>query len=228
MFSLETLEALTIQEVPADFFRQLVSRQPAVYAEANDLALNNPSWRRPEGEMVVPHIRRAVFEHEVRLAAGNANLQHFDLRHAGDNCGYGMVRAGKLAISTHHIAGPNQFVRRCKSRQQHAAVNKFLDQLALDEILVEPIPKLEEAGIVYAHLLHGRVIERHGDKEFTQDFLRLAFPDADLQKYSKNYSVLELLQKYAAYSGADTAAGGHSEDKVVPILNPKKKTEVIN
>ena len=133
-----------------------------------------------------------------------------------------------LAISTHHIGGPNQFVRRCKSRKQNAAVNKFLDQLALDEILIEPIPKLDEAGVVYAHLLHGRIYERHGNQEFTHDFLRLAFPDADLKKYAKNYSILEILQKYAALENSGSGPGPDTEDKVIPVLNPKKKTEIIN
>ena len=55
MLSFEPLEALTIQEVPADFFKQLAIRQPAVYAEANDMALNGPSWRAPEGEIVEPY-----------------------------------------------------------------------------------------------------------------------------------------------------------------------------
>jgi hypothetical protein len=146
MVSLETLEALTIQQVPADFFKQLAKRQPAIYAEAKDLALSSPSWRAPEGEMVMPHIVRALFEHEVRIAAADAGLQHLDLRHAGDNCGYGMVRAGQ------HIGSPKKFVRRCKSRRQNAAVNAFLEQLALDEVLMEPIPQLDEGGIVYAFL----------------------------------------------------------------------------
>ncbi|MEX2299483.1 MAG: hypothetical protein WD733_01030 [Bryobacterales bacterium] len=222
----EALEDLIIAEMPSSFLKQLAESQPVIYEEAADLARKSPSWREPEALFLIPHFRRALFEHAFRLAAGNARgrLRHFDCRHAGDNCGYGRVQAKRLVLTIHHVDGPDQFVRPCVSRRQNAAVNKFLDSSFMPDAMIEIPPDLSGAEFVNAYILHGQQTRKKADKTFTEDFLRIAFPDSELNRYTRNYNVLDVLQKYAVVeSAAETAA---IEDKARPVLNPNKKKKI--
>ena len=92
---------------------------------------------------------------------------------------------------------------------------------------MQPLPDIEKAGLIYCCLLHGIAIEKRAGKEYKSYFMRLAFPDAEFNSYTKNFSVSELLQQYAINRNSVELPEANQEDKAVPVLNPKKKKEVV-
>lgn len=223
-YNLEVLQQLALTSVPRVFFERLVARQGTLNEEARAMAFSAP-WGIPEAEVAYPQNRRGLFENEFRLSAKAAGLDCSDLKHAGDNYGYVLVRAGKLWITSHHVDRPTRFVRPCLSRKQHAAVNQWLDTPYFEELLQELPPKLGDADRVNAYLLNGVVIEERAGKEFPTLFMRLAFPDPDLERYVRNYDVFDLLQLYGYENGLVIGGlgngGGSLPDNAKPVINVK-------
>jgi hypothetical protein len=139
--------------------------------------------------------------------------------HAGGNCGYVLVRAGKLIITAHHVLGPNHFVRPCKSRDQNASVNQWLDTLILDGII--ELPTLGDASSINAYVLHGIEVEERAQRIFETPFLQVAIPDAELNRYQKNYPIGELIGAYST-SPVATAPITIIPDRATPTINEEK------
>ena len=187
-------------------------------------------WGDPEAKSVFPVNRRALMENEVRASARENKLPCDDSRHLGDNCGYVFVHAGKLRITAHHVDKPTRFVPPCRSRQQNAAVNDWLDTPYFEELLQELPPKLGDADSANLYLLHGLVIEKRAEKSYPSLFMRVAFPNPDLAHYVSNYDVLDLLQLYRAdgQSAAGSQNGGALlPDNARPVINIKPDRQVV-
>jgi hypothetical protein len=214
----DSLRDLICGEIPEAFFRQLAARQDAIYQEARGMAYAG-NWTKPEADTVAPIVRRALFEDEVRRAAKSSGLQPFDMAHAGGNYGYVLVRAGKLIVTAHHVLGPNHFVRPCKSREQNASVNRWLDTLILDGTI--ELPTLDDASTVNAYLLHGIELEERAQRIFETPFLQVAIPDAELNRYQRNYPIGELIGAYSA-SPVSSAPITMIPDRATPTINQEK------
>ncbi len=221
----DQLKELVLKEISERFFLRLWARQTALYQEAREHSRGTSLWTSIESNTVWPNCRRAAMEHEARLAASECGLRHLDAEHAG-GYPYGIVRSTKLALTIHHESGPNVVVRKCVSRIQNSAVNTFLDHYVDQEMLTQPLPNLNEAGLIYGCLLHGISVERRAGKDYSTYFMRLAFPDAEFSGYTKNYGIGELLQLYAVVRTGQEFKE-EQEDLAKPVLNPKKKKEVI-
>jgi len=123
----DQLQNLIMKSSPAAFWREIPTRQEALYNEARSYSYNKELWEDTEAETVFPIALRAIFENVVRRAAKLTQLKHFNMMHNGENYPYVLVKSGKLVITAHHVAGPNHFVRSAESRKQHAGVNEWLD-----------------------------------------------------------------------------------------------------
>jgi len=222
----DQLSELVLQEIPGKFFERLWGRQARLYDEAREQSRETDLWTTVESDTVWPISRRAAMEHEARLAAKEAGLKHFDEQHAG-GYPYGVVRSAKLALTFHHESGPNVVVRKCVSRVQNSGVNKFLDHFVMQEMLVQPLPDLNNTQLIYGCVIHGITIEKRAGKEYPNYFMRLAFPDAEFNGYTKNFDIGELLQRYALIRAKHEHPEEEHEDLAVPVLNPKKKKDVI-
>jgi hypothetical protein len=227
---LDSLQRLILDLVPESFFARLSARQPVLYEEAKAMAVSAP-WGDPEAETVFPINRRALMENEVRASARENRLSCADSRHLGDNCGYVLVQAGKLRITAHHVDKPTRFVPPCRSRQQNAAVNAWLDTPYFEELLQELPPKLGDADSAHLYLLHGLVIENRAGKSYSSLFMRVAFPDSELARYVCNYDGLDLLQLYGAdgesLAGTPNGGGGSLPDNARPVINIKPDREAV-
>jgi hypothetical protein len=227
---LESLQRLILNSVAESFFARLSARQAVLYEEARAMAFSAP-WGNPEAESVFPINRRALMENEVRRSARENKLSCDDSRHLGDNCGYVLVQAGKLRITTHHVDKPTRFVPPCRSRQQNAAVNDWLDTPYFEELLQELPPRLGDADSANVYLLHGLIVEKRAGKSYPSLFMRMAFPDAELARYVCNYDVLDLLQLYGAdgesVAGSPNGGGGSLPDNARPVLNIKPEKEAV-
>ena len=191
----DPLCSLVMDHSPEAFWKELVSRQTALYKEAHSYSYHGALWEKPEAETVFPLVRRAMFESTFRSAAKLSGLQTFDLRHESDYP-YVLVKTKKLIMTAHHVEAPGWFVRLAASRKQNAAVNKHLDYYVRSELLLQPLPDLKKCGRVNLYVLHGQQWDDEDEKIFTP-FLQVAIPDVDLTKYSRVYEVRELLQFYA-------------------------------
>ena len=150
---LDALRDLLLAEIPKEFCTTLSVSQEKLYKEAADRAYQDQGWMKPEGESVEPIVRRALFENAMRTAACDCGLQAINMPHAGGNYSYVLVRAGRVVITAHHVSAPKVFVQPCVSRQQNAAVNRWLDTLLPDGFL--DLPSLADAKSINAYILHG-------------------------------------------------------------------------
>lgn len=215
----DLLKDLLCENVPVDFWSTLVRNQEAIYEEARERACTDVKWTAQESESVLPIIRRALFEHELRTAAQDAGLQAFNMQHAGRNYGYVLVRSGRFIITAHHVADPKTFVRPCVSREQNASVNMWLDTIMPEGFL--DLPSLAESGSINAYVLHGLETEVRGDEKFENSFLQLAIPDAELSRYQRNYPMHELLGTYSIRK-TPTSPVTLIPDRAMPSINKTK------
>jgi len=216
-----------VRAYPKQFFTRLAERQQAIYAQSIAISFKDQSWESPEGNYILPHNRRILFESEFRKAAKDCKLHAFDSAHAGDNCTYVMVKADGLIITEHYVDGPKQFVRPAESRKQNAAVNNWLDEYTDENLLTQPLPKLGRNAI-YLNLLHGCTLMTSPEGELVVNsescFLRIAIPDDESQKYLYNWSIQEVLMAYA--TAPDSAAAPQAiEDKAQPRTKIKLKAK---
>lgn len=159
------------------------------------MAFHTTLWEEPEAESVFPINRRAIFEGEVRRTCRLLDIPYENSAHHGENYWYVLVRAGDLILTAHHVDRPKRFVRPASSRKQNAAVNRISLQPYMEELLLEPLPKLE--GLINAHVLHGIIKEKVGDQVLTQPFMTLAFPHPEAERYVGAWDISEVLQMYA-------------------------------
>lgn len=221
----DQLKERVLREIPERFFRRVWDRQQTIYEEAREHSRTSHLWTSAESDTVWPVARRAAMEHEARLAAKESGLKHIDSEHAG-GYPYGITRSAKLALTFHHTHGPRVMVEKCVSRVQNSAVNRFLDQYVMQEMLVQPLPDLRKSGLIYGCVLHGIMFETRAGKTFQNTFMRLAFPDAEFSEYTKNFDIGELLQLYSLIRTKAEDPKEASEDKAKPVLNQKKKKDI--
>ncbi|SRR6266481_3801916 len=205
---------------PQEFLNRLIERQHSLYLQSMDIAFNQQSWSETEAFNVLPYIRRALWESEVRQSAIECGLKCFDLDHEAENSSCVIVKAKGLILTTHYTEGPRQFVREAKSRKQNSAVNEFLLYAHNDEnLLLAPLPKLGRHSI-YFNLLHGAHFPTINSKDRMIDptscFLRVAIPDKDSTQYLYNWSAQELLQSYTTATHV-AASLRKIEDKAQPV-----------
>jgi len=214
-----------VRAFPRQFLTRILERQQALYEQSIAWSVKDQSWESAEADYVAPHIRRALFESEFRMAAKDCGLKTFDSYHAGANCQYVMVKAAGLIITEHYVDGPRQFVQPAKSREQNSGVNDWLDEYTDERLLIHPLPKIGRAAI-YFNLLHGAAFSTSasGDTSIIVDscFLRIAIPDDKFKKYLYNWSIQEVLMAYAEIPDSATAPQA-IEDKAQP--RPKLKVK---
>jgi hypothetical protein len=216
----QSLGGRIVRTFPKRFFERLPQRQKPLYDQSLALAFNE-TWTRPEAFSVLPSIRRALWESEVRKTAIECRLKPFDVNHEGDNSSCVTIKAESLVLTCHFVEGARQFVREAESRKQNAGVNRWLDYYTDSRLLTAPIPKIDKQPI-YLNLLHGAYFPEIKSENLAIDesscFLRIAIPANDSPRYLYNWSVQEFLQSYTTTLRAVTPDVS-IEDKA----QPKKK-----
>ena len=206
---------------PEQFLRRLVQRQKPLYAQSIAISFSE-SWSRIESFSVLPGIRRALWENEIRQAAIECGLKSLDTPHAGENCSCVTVNSEGLALTVHYVDGPNQFVREAESRKQNAGVNDWLNYYTDERLLTSPIPKIGGRPI-YLNLLHGAAFPTLTNENLLIDdtsyFLKLAIPASGAGRYLYNWSAQELLQVYKTAPPA-VSVKAELEDQA----RPRRKT----
>jgi hypothetical protein len=213
----DALRQLITEQSPEGFWRELSTRQEALYREAYSYSNHGTLWDKHEALVVFPIVRRAVFESATRSAAQNNGMKAYNLFHTGDTYPYVLVKAKKLLITCHHVAAPDYFVRQAESRKQNAAVNKWLDYYMRNELMLHPLPDLRQSGKINLYILHGQQ-PADADRTTFTSFLQVAIPDADLTTYRKNFPVSELLQIYAQKAKDDAISGLRIADRAMPRI----------
>jgi hypothetical protein len=198
---LSPLHRAVLDNIPSDLFSRLKSRQEQIYSEARAMAFETTLWDKPEAESVFPINRRAIFEGELRRTCRVLDIPFKNSVHHGENYWYVLVKSGNLLLTAHHVDRPKRFVRPASSRKQNAAVNRLLLQPCIEELLLEPLPKLD--GLINAHVLHGLIRERVGDRVISQPFMTLAFPHPEIERYVDAWDISEVLQMYATRDSSD-------------------------
>jgi len=218
----EVLQSRILDAFPRSFITRLLERQLALYQQAVDHVMRDQPWSEVEAVVLLPYIRRALWETELRRAAIDCQLTPVDVPHVGQNATCVTVRAKRLVLTEHFVSGPSEFVRDAESRKQNAGVNRWLTHHVDPRLLIAPPPKLDEKPI-YVNLLHGGVFptSKRSDLEIDPSacFLRLAIPAADSKEYLAgcNWSAQELLQNYAG----DEEPAVTIADRALPVVKKK-------
>ena len=207
---------------PRTFVSRLVERQLSLYQQAIDQVMQDPPWSEVEALVLLPYVRRALWETELRKTAIDCQLKAVDLPHVGQNSTCVNVKAKRLILTEHFVSGPSEFVREAESRKQNSGVNRWLTHHIDPRLLTAPPPKLDEQTI-YLNLLHGGAFPTSKRSDLKIDpstcFLRFAIPAADSRQYLAdcNWSAQELLQHYAGeIEPAVTVA-----DRAQPVIKKK-------
>lgn len=217
-----------IRAFPEQFLLRLRQSQTPVYQLSVEAAFSTLQWGKAEAMSVLPHVRRGLFEAEVRRAGEACGLDVSDSAHAGENCSCVTVRADGLVMTAHYVDGPGEFVRDAESRKQNAAVNEWMGEHCDERLLVRPLPRVGRKPI-YLNLLHGGCFDDAGRAKPTLDpstfFLRVCVPAADgSRKYVRNWNALEILSAYASIPVAQAAGARGVEDKAQPRRKAPQRT----
>jgi hypothetical protein len=207
---------------PRSFVSRLLERQLALYQQAVDQVMRDQPWSEVEAVVLLPYVRRALWETELRRTAIDCHLKSLDVPHVGQNSTCVTVKAKQLVLTEHFVTGASEFVRDAESRKQNAGVNRWLTHHVDQRLLTSPLPKLDEKPI-YVNLLHGGVFPTSKRSELKIDpsacFLRFAIPAADSKEYLAgcNWSAQELLQNYAGEEEPAVTVA----DRALPVTKRK-------
>src|SRR6185312_732255 len=218
-----SLQVLFRKTVPVGFIDYLLRRQQWIYEEAKQNCYGNSLWSEAEARSMLGDTERAIFEHEMRKGAEKFGLKWENASHAGDNFNYVRISAGSFRLTGHRVPCPGYFVRRCVSRQQNAAVNRFMDGYVLDGALSVPLPKLEAASAINVYALHGTTVIDGKESQF----LELAAPDSELEGYHWKCGFLDLRQAYLA-DARKQKTSSNVEDKAQPKPRKQRREEAKN
>ncbi|HVR46918.1 MAG TPA: hypothetical protein VMT95_09850 [Candidatus Binatia bacterium] len=180
----EELQRLTEGAYGVPFLRALTNRLGAIYEEAFDeLSLE---YDPPEMHDLLPHIRRAKFERDMRLLAGRFGLTGFARRNQRKTSFHTRITAPNMILTASAVATPKTLVRHAEFRQTLARD----PQLSL-------LPDADEgSGTAYYSLyIHGPLVTPEGLSLPKLGFAHLVFPDRFLTKYVGR---VDLLSTYAA------------------------------
>ncbi len=213
----EVLIGRFVKAFPRQFLVRLSERQLGIYNQSIAVACGE-SWTAAEAVSVLPTLRRAFWESEIRKTAIECGLRPFDMYHAGENCTCVMVKADVMILTAHFVDGPGQLVREAESRKQNAAINAWMDEHTDERLLLQPLPKLGTKPI-YLNLLHGAYFTKTASGELvvepTSCFLHVAIPEAGAKRYCYNWSAQKILLAYDSVT--ETAAAPTAiEDNAKP------------
>jgi hypothetical protein len=215
-----------LDAVPQEFVKWLLERQLPIYQQSIALAFNEQPWTNAEAITLLPYVRRALWEADLRKAAIQFGLKPHNSDHVAKNSSCVLVKAGGIILTGHYVDGPEDFVREAESRKQNAGVNKWLNHFIDNRLLTAPVPKLDERPI-YINVLHGAWFPARREEAMTVDpatsFLRFAIPAADSNKYLAgcNWSAQELLAQYAPTAAVEPTAKS-IPDEARPSIKKKQ------
>lgn len=215
-----------LDAVPQTFVKTMLERQLPIYQQSIVLAFNEQPWTSAEATTLLPYLRRALWESEVRRAADACGLRTFDMAHIGKNSSCVHVKAGSIILTAHYVDSPNDFVREAESRKQNAGVNRWLTHYVDNRLLIAPVPSLGERPI-YINMLHGAFFpmkKEDGAKvDPTTCFLRFGIPAADSNQYLAEcvWSAQELLLQYGPAAVAEPTPK-NMPDEAKPTIKIKK------
>jgi hypothetical protein len=212
--------------IPKAFVTTLLERQLPLYQQSVASAFNEQPWTDAEAITLLPYLRRALWEAEVRRAADACGLRTFDMPHVGKNSSCVHIKAGSVILTAHYVDSPNEFVREAESRKQNAGVNRWLNHYVDSRLLTTPVPQLGERPI-YVNMLHGAWFPTRREEvmkiDSTTCFLRFGIPAADSNQYLAGcvWSAQELLPQYAPVAAAEPTPKS-MPDEARPSIKRKK------
>ncbi|MEO0437314.1 MAG: hypothetical protein AAF098_10435 [Pseudomonadota bacterium] len=134
----EFLTDMLAADLPSRFIAKLLSELPIIYAEAFARAYDDPSWGKREGDYMLGHTRRSLYEQASRAAAEASGIrvqQHIPKR---GNVSHVRVLAGRFVLVGSHVATPGGFPVHSDCRKQFAEINQHLEQGDLFTIESKP------------------------------------------------------------------------------------------
>jgi hypothetical protein len=173
----EILESFN-SSVPDEFCRQVLRRGFGGYQAAN---LRCSEFPLNEKHDLLPHVRRALFESDLRSIAKQFHFTASAELNKTKNSYHTMVLAGQIALTASAVPSPDIIVRPAKFRGVLAATSQM--NLYNEEE--------EEEGYIYGIIIHGP----NEDKPFQPGFCRIVFPDRNVEAYVYE---IDLFSKYQA------------------------------
>jgi hypothetical protein len=204
----DALRQRFLSAVPKVFVTRMLERQLSLYQQSVAAAFNEQPWMDAEGFSLLPHVRRALWEAEIRRAAIASDLMPYDMPHVGKNSSCVHIKADSIILTAHYVDSPNEFVREAESRKQNAGANHWLNHYVDDRLLTTPIPKLDERPI-YINMLHGAWFPTRREDTMKIDqatcFIRFGIPASDSNQYLACclWSAQELVEQYAPVAAAE-------------------------
>ena len=195
----ESLIDLLVNNVPKSFLENYFSVLPSIYREAATASETDSLLNPAQAKWHKPFYRRAICESRFKEMALAAGLVAIDASHHAHNCDYTLVQAGRIQM-IQQGAREGEPIRPAKSRNQHRAVNRFLDSPFFE--FVHP-PSVYEPGSFFCILTHGSTRQ---DPDIPA-YVDIIFPPALGESVSADkfrYGVLDLLAAYPTVVRQDT------------------------
>jgi hypothetical protein len=207
----EELRLLVEGAYGAPFLRALTSRLGAIYEETwKELLLE---YDHPELHDLLPHVRRAKFERDMRLLATRFGFTGFAERNARKTSFHSQVKAGNVILTASAVASPKTVVRRAEFRQT----------LARDSQLTLWSDSDDKAGAAYYSLyIHGPIVTPQGLSLPKLGFAHLVFPDRFLTKYIGG---VDLLANYAAERDPSNLAVEEIQRATITLLEQLRQEQ---
>jgi hypothetical protein len=200
-----------LSEVPTAFFSSIIDTIFQVYRETHDKVFRDYDF--PEASVLLPYIRRARIEENIRRIAQEfvelaADVEENSAQNAFHTVIYSATRGTTLTISA--TKGPRKMVRDARFRETLATTS----QLELFSSSQTPV----EGTSLYGIILHG-ADELDPSRPA---YVRLGFPSRDCSEWVENFDLLKFCgEDYSRYVTPEEQV----EEEVVPVLRPLRKTQ---
>ncbi len=186
--------------LPLSFLKGLASAGPNLFEEAFNEVSHSTVIDPSQVPVLVPHVRRAMFETQFKRQAIDAGLKAYvrPTKKGGGN--FTVVEAGKFVFTASFVPTRGHAVRSADFRTEHSALNELLDQGVLFEN-EEEVPNLPNEVIANSEAIYGILLyggDLSGKSNF---FMEFAIPEVNGTGYVDHYSFFDVLmaaQEFAA------------------------------
>jgi hypothetical protein len=183
-----------LRDTKLSFWRRLRDAFEWAYSDAFHAVNNDPRILTDQRSHKLLDERFYIVEGALEKAAREGGLISSGQKIRVNNWNYTLVRGGGVCLLQSYVQTPADMARAARFREQHAAVNNFLNapQLPLGDIE----PNIYEVSRINGILIHGPMGKKFSDEDQRLGFLNLVIPDQTYSTWGINISVAELITRF--------------------------------
>lgn len=217
-FVQQEVMSLILRETPAVLWRTALTRLTWAYSEGFASVHSDPRILKPQKPAKLIDDRFYLAETALNDAAIASGAVSSGQKVEINGWAYTLVRSGGVCFVQSYTKSPSDFSRPARFREQHAALNNFLErpQFAFGDVP----PSLFDVSQVAGIIIHGPASKKFDEENQRLGFVNFCVPSRDYKFWEVKFSVTEIIAGYGSESDST-----NQRDIAHPVRRRDKKEE---